>query len=120
MTGKELFKIAVNLLGYGDSDRARQTALDALNGVYAEIFYTENGRNAKFTPLDSMNDELNLSQFAKTNCAVYGLCAALALSENDADSQGYYASIYNARLSRLPLKSQTRANAVSFPEGGSI
>ena len=86
MKANEIITTAINMLDYGNCE-VKKKSLTFLNNIYAEIHFIENGQNEEFKPLNNNNDEVKLSNFSLYNCIVYGLCAALALSENDTDNQ---------------------------------
>ena len=104
MTGNDVITKAINILKYNLRAIDKALMLNIVNDVYAEIYFAESDEaNAEtFTPLTSINDELHLSPYALYNCIVYGVCAKLALSENDADNQVYYAQEYNEKKRGLP------------------
>lgn len=121
MTGERIFIYAIKLLGYEDSDDVKAKALPIMNNVYAEVFFEEQGKAAEFEPLKALNDELNVSGYAVSNCILYGVCAALALDEGDSDNQNYYGALFNERLRRLPRQNITkRTNILGMPDGGVV
>ena len=119
MKANDIITTAINMLNYGKSE-VNNNSLTFLNNVYAEIHFIENGQNKEFKPLKTINYEVNLSNFSLYNCIVYGLCASLALSENDIDNQNYYSNIYNNRLRMVPKLSNIRTDVVSSIEGANV
>ncbi len=120
MTAKEVIDGALERLGYNQSDTPAKRGLNALNDVYAEVFYTEHWQGEAFRPVKKLTEILDISQFAAFNCIIYGVAAALALSENDCDNQNYYAQIYNDKLRQLPKRTPTRIDANPTPEGADV
>ena len=119
MTGNDVITKAVNILKYDIRKIDVNLRLNILNDVYAEIYFAESDEaNAEtFTPLTSISDELHLSPYALYNCIVYGVCAKLALSENDADNQVYYAQEYNEKKRGLPRAKNHTIDVVPGIEG---
>lgn len=108
MTGLNLFDKAMEMLGYvneeglSGKDEMLKKALTLINNVYAELYYVWNNANEKpFTPLKTINDELDLPDIVLHDIAPYGVAMYLAQSESDADNQSLYASIYNQKKTRV-------------------
>ena len=114
---REILNEALGLLGYETGDITSGRIITAANSVYADIFFKEASDTDKFKKLTSIEDELELSNYALNNCIVYGLAANLALSEQDNDQQEYFAAIYNDKLRGLPKRRATRQDVQPNPEG---
>ncbi len=114
---KEALNDAFGLLGYDIEDIASGRIITAANSVYAEIYFKEAEDTDNFKKLKSINDELLISNYSQNNCFVFGLAAAIALSEQDNDQQSYFASIYNDRLRGIPQRRATRLDVQECPEG---
>ena len=102
MTGNEMIKRALTLLGYTDSmgnvsgeQRFKSRALEILNTIYADLFYINN--SSGFTPLKSVSDNIILPERVLYDVMPYGVAANLAQSESDGDNQQYFMMLYNAK-----------------------
>lgn len=109
MTGKEMFKKSLILLGYTDSmgetsaeQRFNSRAITAVNAIYGDLYYTQ-GIDG-FKPIERLEDEINLSERALNDIMPYGVAMLLAQSEGAGDEQQLFSSIYNqkrAAMSRI-------------------
>ncbi len=106
MTGAELFKRALILLGYTDSlgevpaeQRLRSRALAVINAVYADLYYITQGSG--FRPLSSLCEPVLLPERALYDVMPYGVAAQLAQSESDGDSQQFFVMLYNQKRTAL-------------------
>lgn len=109
MNGMSLFDKAMEMLGYASAegisgrDDMLKKALTLINNVYAELHYAfvqRPGDEDNFVPLANINDSLNLPTIVLNDIAPYGVAMYLAQSEDDADNQSLYASIYNQKKVR--------------------
>ncbi len=101
MTVTAMVKKAMTLLGYldGVGDPAEETVLTekgvaAVNQICADLFYR--GRTDELKPLRAA-DEIPLSGRLQQDVMPWGVAMLLAGSENDADSQAIFASLYNKK-----------------------
>ena len=119
MTGNDVIKKAINMLKYNPNEIKNTLMLDVVNDAYAEIYFieTDESHMDKFMPLGALTEEIKLSAYALYNCIVYGVCAKLALSENDADNQVFYAQEFNERKRALPRGRTSVVDAVPGIEG---
>ena len=119
MTGNDIIRKAVTMLKYDISKIDNNLKLDVVNDAYAEIYFTETdaSHTKEFEPLKTLSEEIKLSAFALYNCIVYGVCAKLALSENDADNQVFYAQEFNERKRELPRIRTSVVDATPGIEG---
>ena len=106
MTGSEMIRNALGKLGYNDSfnnvglsNRLIGRQLDILNQVYIELLVATNAADIK--PLESINDELQLTAEILYDCMPYGVAAFIAQSEGDADNQQIFMSLYMQKKNRL-------------------
>lgn len=106
MTGTEIFKKALILLGYTDSlgevsagNRLLVRALTVVNTVYADLFYITRGEG--FAPLRSLSERILLPERALYDVMPYGVAAQLAQSESDGDSQQLFVLLYNQKRTAL-------------------
>lgn len=113
MTGSEMMKKALVLLGYTDStgeisgeQRFRSRAITVLNGVYADLFYAINGTG--FVPISHVTDKIELPERVLNDVMPYGVAAFLAQSESDGDQQQTFIALYNAKRASLTKMTTTR------------
>lgn len=120
MTGSEMMKKALVLLGYTDStgeisgeQRFRSRALTVLNGVYSDLFYIKHSDG--FVPLNKITDNIELSERELNDVMPYGVAAFLAQSESDGDMQQTFISLYNSKRAAL-TKSEAVGDVIPCPE----
>lgn len=102
MTVKEIFDVAVMLLGYDEA---------TLNMVSPQISKrmlicvgsaaSDTAKALKYMPIpviSSAFDDVDIPEDVLRCCTVYGVAAMLALSENDSDNQRVFAQMFNERL----------------------
>ncbi len=106
MTGNEIVKKALTLLSYTDGlgqvsgeQRFRGRAVTVLNTIYSDLFYIENSNG--FESLNSLTEEIKLSERALNDVMPYGVAAQFAQSEGDGDNQQHWTNLYNQK--RLSL-----------------
>lgn len=106
MTGNEMIKKALVLLGYTDStgeisggQRFSSRALTVLNTIYADLFYILN--SGDFVALKVTGDDINLPERALNDVMPYGVAAMLAQSESDGDNQQLFVTLYNSKRAAL-------------------
>ncbi len=104
MTGQEVFKRAMRLLGYtdaaGEIDSARyaelhKRALATVEQLTGELSLAESGELA--APLGSLREELPLSEETARLVMPYGVAMWLAAAQGDGDRQQLFASLYDQR-----------------------
>lgn len=120
MTGNEMMKKALVLLGYTDStgeisgeQRFRSRALTVINSVYADLFYIRN--SGGFIQLDKITDNIELPERVLNDVMPYGVAAFLAQSESDGDMQQTFISLYNSKRAAL-TKSEAVGDVIPCPE----
>lgn len=102
MTAQKIISKALTELSYFDNvgkpdiTRYKQTAISALNAIYAEIFYMLGGTD--FQSVTSLSDTVNLPERILYDCIHYGVAMKIASTEGDADMQRTLADIYNIKL----------------------
>ena len=106
MTGIEMIKKAMTLLGYTDStgeisgsQRFSSRALVVLNSIYADLYYASGGKD--FIPLASASDEFELPEKLLYDVMPYGVAMMFAQSESDGDSQQLFSLLYNSKRAEL-------------------
>lgn len=120
MTGSEMMKKALTLLGYNDStgeisgeQRFRSRALTVLNNIYADLFYIKHSES--FVPLKQITDNIVLPERELNDVMPYGVAAFLAQSESDGDQQQIFISLYNSKRAAL-TQSETVGDVIPCPE----
>ena len=106
MTGNEILKKAMELLGYTDSDgsaqltqRIKSRALTAINQVYSDLHYAL--YSTQFAPIEKMSDKIELPPRIFTEVMPYGVASFLAQSESDGDQQQFMVMMYNQKRKLL-------------------
>ncbi len=102
MTANDIFKRALTLLGYVNGngeisgyDELKKRCIATVNIIYADLFYAL-GREG-FKMLDNSLENVELPERVLNDVMPYGVAMLISQSENDADSQQLYASIYNKK-----------------------
>lgn len=120
MTGAEMIKKALTLLGYTDSsgdvsgsERFKTRSIPVLNAIYSDLFYTR--KSSGFVPLKSINDEIDLPERALNDVMPYGVASMLAQSEGDGDQQQTFVMLYNQKRNAMNNSGAVR-DAIPFPE----
>lgn len=100
MTAEDMFELCTGLFGESKSECAiwRDGFLAMLNGILAECFDLENGiREAgALEPLKepltvrAFGDEIDYDMSLLKTCVVWGVCALLAVSDDDNVRAGYF------------------------------
>lgn len=105
MTAKELITGATDLLGYstangntGIQSRVMNRAVSIVNVVYGDLWRTQS--DGEFIPIATLSDRIELGSRAM-ECAVYGVAAFTAQSENDGDSGQLWMTMYNKKRAGL-------------------
>ena len=105
MTGSELLNKSLQLLGYSDSNGnshltqiTRSRALPTINLVYAELSRNCGVEN---TPLDSLSDELKLSERVLNEIMPCGVAMYIANAEGDTNAQMFWEREYNSKRATL-------------------
>ncbi len=102
MTGKEAFRVALQLLGYtdqsGEPDSRRgteiyKTGLAAVNQITAELSVAQSGTLP--LPLTSLQQEVPLSEQTARTVLPYGVAMLLAAAAGDGDNQSLFSSLYD-------------------------
>ena len=115
MTARELYILALTMLGYKDQDMFKEKAITLINSVYADIFY-DLKPDGEFQPIKSLQEKIDLPPKVLHDVFPYGLAGFLAQSESDGDQQQLFMSIYNKKKNRLNTFSQIE-DVIPCPEG---
>lgn len=102
MTVNEIFKNAVNLLGYSESNagltqRTNSRAVSIFNLVYNDL---RNISGYELCPAKSISDEIELPQKA-VDALICGVASYIALSEGDDLMQAVFSAEYQQRRTAL-------------------
>ena len=120
MKAKELLNNTLKILGYSDIDgnaeltgRIRNQSIVIINLVYSDLWRACG--KGEFEPIQSLDDEVKLSDVAFRDVFLYGIAMHIARNENDGDQQQYYTMLYNAK--RAGLTGYTTVKSViPYPE----
>lgn len=119
MTGQEVFRQALRLLGYtdtrGEPDSVQHTelykrALPLLNQIVCDVAVIETDETA--APLTALSQPLPLSERAVREAAPYGLAMLLAASQGDGDQQAFFAALYDQKRNGLRRVFERRADVL--------
>ncbi len=102
MTGKEAFRVALQLLGYTDQSgepdsrcgtEIYKTGLVAVNQIAAELSVAQSGLLPP--SLTSLQQTLPLTEQTARTVLPYGVAMLLAAASGDADKQSVFAALYD-------------------------
>ena len=120
MKAYDIVKNALQLLGYTAADgnaqldsRLKTKAVPVVNQVYSDLWRI--CKEGEFTPIKSLQEEIELPERAVNDAVIYGVCMFMAQSESDGDTQQLYSHLYNkkrASLSRLETVEDRLARGV--------
>ncbi len=122
MTGNEVFRQAMRLLGYtdtlGDPDSALngelyKRGLAVLNQLMCDLSLSESGKIAP--PLTSLRQELPLSERTARDVLPYGVAMLLAAAEGDGDNQQLFAALYDQK--RVSVRQSYERRTDTLPRG---
>ncbi len=122
MTGKDVFRQAMRLLGYtdtlGDLDSAQngelyKRGLAVINQLLCDLSLSESGKMAP--PLISLKDELPLSERTVRDVLPYGVATLLAAAEGDGDNQQMFAALYDQK--RVSVQQAYERRTDTLPRG---
>lgn len=99
MTAGEIYRKALDSLGYSDSQAIQRKAVTVINQVYDDIFDAAQGKEYK--PITSLSGEINLTEPRVINAFVYGVAEKLALGEGDGELQQYFLMEYRSAKAKL-------------------
>jgi len=110
VTAAKIIDKAILLLGYdtlkntGSISGFEQSALTALNTVYADVFYLCNKEG--FQEITDASQPVNMPENVVFDIMPYGVAAFLASSQGDSDNQLFFSRIYNLKRKNI-LKEMT-------------
>lgn len=100
MTGKEVFNMAMENLGYSENPSILSRAKSIINKVYYDLHRIING-NSDFKPLESLSETVNLPLKTIISAMVSGVAERIALGEGDGELQQYFALDYDREKAKL-------------------
>ncbi len=101
MTAKDISDKALVLLGFNDMNgntadpRFQVTALNAVNSVYADLFYCLYTDN--FKELGTLSEEIDLPERVLNDVMPYGVASFIAKNVGDGENQQFFAQMYNTK-----------------------
>lgn len=122
MTGQEVFRQAIRLLGYtdtlGDPDSVQNTelykrGLSVINQLVCDLSLSECGNMAE--PMRSLQEALPLTERTARDILPYGVAMMLAAAAGDGDNQRLYASLYDQK--RVSVRSGYERITDMLPRG---
>ena len=100
MTAKEVYTIALALLGYTDNPEFQRRAIPVFNKVYFDLHRICNGAK-EFQPIKSLNESLDLPDKVLLSVMPSGIAEMIALGEGDGELQQYFALEFDRGKARL-------------------
>ena len=122
MTGQDVFRQAIRLLGYtdtlGDPDSVQNTelykrGLSVINQLVCDLSLSECGTMAD--PLCSLRDPLPLTERTARDILPYGVAMMLAAAAGDGDNQQLFAALYDQK--RVSVRSAYECITDTLPRG---
>lgn len=122
MTGQEVFRQALRLLGYtdtlGDPDSAQNTevykrGLAVINQLVCDLSLSESGSMA--APLTSLRQDLPLLERTARDVLPYGVAMLLAAAQGDGDNQQLFAALYDQK--RVSVRNGYERRTDTLPRG---
>lgn len=101
MTAKDIADKALTLLGYNDMNgntadpRFQVTALNAVNFIYADLFYCLNDDG--FKELGKLSEDVDLPERVINDVMPYGVASLIAKNVGDGENQQFFASMFNTK-----------------------
>ena len=99
MTARDIYKKALDSLGYTDTQAIQRKAVTVINQVYDDIFDAAQGEEYK--PINSLSSDVNFKEPKVINAFVYGVAEKLALGEGDGELQQYFLMEYRSAKAKL-------------------
>lgn len=125
MTGQDVFRQAMRLLGYtdtlGELDSAQNSelykrGLTVINQLVCDLSFAESGMIAP--PLSSLRQELPLSERTARDVLPYGVAMLLAVAQGDGDNQQLFAALYDQK--RVSVRQTYERCTDTLPRGCDI
>ncbi len=110
MTVKDITEKALTLLGYNDMNgntadaRFQVTALNAVNFVFADLFYCLN--DTGFKELGKLSEEIDLPERVLNDVMPYGVASFIAKNVGDGENQQFFAQMYNTKRRSVSVGSK--------------
>lgn len=99
MTGTDIYRRAIDSLGYSDDQVFKNKAVVTINQICSQL---ADNTGAEFVPIRSLADKIELSDAALVSL-VYGVAQRFALGEGDGELQQYFAREYDNSRARLTV-----------------
>lgn len=100
MTAKDVYTIALGLLGYTDNPEFQRRAVPIFNKVYFDLHRIVHGTK-EFQPIKSLNEAPDLPDKVLLSVMPLGIAEMIALGEGDGELQQYFARDYSAARVRI-------------------
>lgn len=97
MTAGLIIEKAVQMLGFSGIEDARiqKCALNALNRIYAELFFLQ--KNEGFCEITDVTQEIELDERILKDVMPYGVASLIAVSLGDSENHNFFGQIYNLK-----------------------
>ncbi len=93
MKCNDIYKAALQLLGYADIQNFKERAVVIINQIYFDLFQIVG--SGEFVPVKTLSDNVNLPERVIRKAMFYGVAEQLALGEGDGELQQYFAVKYD-------------------------
>lgn len=100
MTGSEVYKIALDSLGYQGTPGIKQRALTIINQIYLELHRLVYN-SSEFTPIETLNDKIDLPLKTIISAMSAGVAEKIALGNGDGELQQYFAIEYVRQKNKI-------------------
>lgn len=100
MKAKEIYDLAMSLLGYSENTVIQKRSVPIINKIYLEMFTVFKKPNEEFVSIKSLGDSINLPDDVLTVVMPLGVAAGIAVGEGDGELQQYFAYEYDRARKR--------------------
>lgn len=97
MKAFKIIENAAQMLGFSgvEDSRVQGCALNALNRIYAELFFLENREN--FKEITEYSQNVDLEERLCCDVVPYGVASLIAASSGDSHNSNFYGQLYNLK-----------------------
>ena len=99
MMANDIYKNALNSLGYTDDSAIQRKAVTVINQVYDDLFEAVGAK--EYSPVTSLSSEIDFPEEKIKTAFTYGVAEKLALGEGDGELQQYFMLLYRKAKAKL-------------------
>lgn len=100
MTGREVYLMALDNLGYSENANTQLRALSIINQVYYDLHRIVHG-DKEFKSIKSLSETISLPERVIISAMSSGVAERIALGEGDGELQQYFALTYDRAKAKL-------------------